>query len=270
MTVFQAIVLGMVQGATEFLPISSSGHLVLVPALLGWHIPPQAAFVFDVLVQLGTLLAVIVYFWDDLSTIIRSMVRGLLARRPFTDEASRLGWLVGLATVPAVVLGLPLKSLIEQTITSPKAVGGFLIGTAALLLIAERVGRRQHSLEQLQWSDALWIGLAQVLALFPGVSRSGATISGGMSRHLERAAAARFSFLMAVPVMLAASVIAVWDFIQMEGATAFLAPMLVGFATATLVGYLAIRWLMRYLSRHSLALFAGYCLLVGTLVILLL
>jgi undecaprenyl-diphosphatase len=268
MTIFQAIILGIVQGATEFLPISSSGHLVLFPHLLGWEFPPQEAFVFDVLVQLGTLLAVIAYFWDDLLSILRAWIAGLSHGKPFVDQQSRLGWYLLLATIPAGIAGLLLKDQVEEAFTSITATAWSLLGTALLLLIAELLGRQRRSLDQLNWVDSLIIGIFQAFAIFPGVSRSGATITGGMIRHIERPAAARFSFLLAVPVMLAAGVVAVIDLLQIPAWLSFLPSMLAGFVTAALVGYLSIRWLLRYLVSNSLNYFAGYLIIVSVILLL--
>ena len=192
MTILQSILLGIVQGLTEFLPISSSGHLVIVPHLLGWHIPNADAFVFDVLVQLGTLLAVIIYFWKDLLGIIRAFFTGLVHRQPFADPQARQGWLIILATIPAGVIGLVLKSAVEDAFSSVLATGIFLIITAVMLAVGERIGKRIRNIEQLGWKEALWMGCFQALAIFPGVSRSGSTITGAMTRDLERPAAARF------------------------------------------------------------------------------
>ena len=268
MTLLQSFVLGIVQGLTEFIPVSSSGHLVLVPHLLGWQIPEAQNFIFDVLVQLGTLVAVVVYYWQDLLAIARAFVLGLVRRQPFAEADARMGWFLILATLPAVVVGLLAKDLIEQAFASPKMTGVFLLGTALLLLIAEQAGRRSRSLPELNWQDSLWIGCSQVLALLPGVSRSGATLAGGMTRHLDRSAAARFSFLMSVPVMLGASVLALKDLLALPAVHDFLLPLLIGFLTAMISGYFAIRWLISYLSKHSLYLFAGYCAMLGLVIIL--
>ena len=267
MTILQAILLGIVQGATEFLPISSSGHLVIVPHVFGWRIPNQEAFVFDVLVQLGTLFAVIVYFWNDLLAITRAWFSGLSRSKPFEEQRARMGWYLILATLPAVIAGLLLKDQIEQAFNNIIATAWFLAGTALLLLIAEWVGKRQRPLEKLNWLDALIMGLFQALALFPGVSRSGATITGGMARNLERPAAARFSFLMAVPVMLGAGIVTVPDLMAIPDLAAFLPSMLAGFVTATLVGYIAIRWMLRFLSKNPLYYFAGYLLVLSIAVL---
>ena len=267
MTWWQALVLGLVQGLTEFLPVSSSAHLVLVPHLLEWELPPAQAFVFDVLVQGGTLLAVLVYFRAEWWAMTRAGWRALRApRTAWRDPDARLLLLVGLATVPAGVAGLLFKDAVEAAFAAPRAVGGFLLLTAGLMAGAELLGRHTRPLSQLSPGDALLIGLGQALALLPGVSRSGSTMAAGMMRHLQRAAAARFAFLMAVPIMLAASALAVKDWLAMPHAAGFALPMAVGFVTAALAGYGAIRALLGYLARHSLWPFVAYCALVGLLV----
>lgn len=259
MSPFQALILGIVQGLTEFIPVSSSAHLVLVPWLLGWQFPQDVAFVFDVLVQLGTLVALIVYFWADLLAMARAVLAGLVRRRPFETLAARLGWLVVFATLPAVVLGVALKDFFERLFNSPITTAVELLITAALLVISERLGRRTRGLDSLNWVDALVIGLAQALAITPGISRSGATIAGGLVRGLERPAAARFSFLMSVPVMIGAGVVAGKDLFAIPNFSQYLVPIAIGFVAAAVVGYACIRWLIAFLSRHSLYVFAAYC-----------
>lgn len=267
MTLLQAIVLGIVQGLTEFIPVSSSGHLVLVPHFLGWQFSPSQAFIFDVLVQWGTLFAVLVYFRKDLADIAVAFIMDLVEGRPFATAKARLGWYLILATVPAVVVGLLCKDMVESAFSSPKATGIFLFATAALLVIAETVGHRRRQMGEITWRDALWIGFSQVLALLPGISRSGSTIAGGMTRHLDRPSAARFSFLMSVPVMLGAGVLALKDLINLPGTYQLLLPLMVGFLAALVSGYIAIRWLLAYLGRHSLYVFAIYCTALGLIVV---
>ncbi|WYD81140.1 MAG: undecaprenyl-diphosphatase UppP [Candidatus Electrothrix gigas] len=277
MTLVQAIILGIVQGLTEFIPVSSSGHLVLVPHFLGWQFTKEQAFIFDVLVQWGTLLSVFIYFWQDLTAIARafvqgivqSIVQGIFQRKPLVDPDAKMGWYLIVATVPAVVFGLLGKDLIEHAFASAKMTGYFLFLTAILLVIAELAGQRNRSMKEITWLDSLLIGFSQVLALLPGVSRSGATIAGGMTRHLDRSAAARFSFLMSVPVMLGAGVLAFKDLAELPTLNDFLLPLLVGFLAALISGYIAIRWLIAYLSKHSLYLFAVYCTVLGLLVLFL-
>jgi undecaprenyl-diphosphatase len=269
MSLIQALVLGIVQGLTEFIPVSSSAHLVLVPAVLGWRFSPVAAFVFDVLVQLGTLLAVVIYFRKELFELVRQAIDGILHLHPFEKPMSRLAWLLVLATVPAIIAGLLLKDVVEQAFSNPIAVSGFLLLTALWLEISERMGRRSHRLPDLRAADALWIGVAQATALFPGVSRSGATIGGGLARDLDRTSAARFSFLMSIPVMLGASVIALRDLIGIPEIRQLIVPLVVGFLAAAAVGYVSIRWLLAYLSSHNLRVFVAYCAIVGTVGVIL-
>ncbi len=263
MNYIQAIVLGVIQGLTEFLPISSSGHLVLVPALLGWEIDPLSAFVFDVLVQWGTTFAVVIYFWKDIRNIVTSAISALISRKPLADRKAYLAWLILLASVPAALVGLILKDLVTDTFSSPIFVSAALLMTAALMAWGERVATRRKRIFAIEWLDAFWIGVFQILALFPGISRSGATISGGLWRGLRRPAAARFSFLMSLPVMLGAGLIAIQDLFQIPDAVGQIGPILVGTISAAIVGMLAIHWLLGYLARNSLRVFIFYCLIVG-------
>jgi len=268
MSVLQAVVLGVVQGLTEFIPVSSSGHLVLVPHLLGWHFDHSQAFIFDVLVQWGTLVAVFIYFRSDLLQIARAFGLAAARGKPLTDPDARMGWYLIVATIPAVVVGLLAKDAVEAAFASPRFTGLFLLVTTLLLVIAERVGHRNRTMAQMNWLDGFWVGCFQVLALLPGVSRSGATIAGGMLRNLDRPSAARFSFLMSVPVMLGAGMLALKDLAAMPGLSQFLLPLSVGFVSALVSGYVAIRWLISYLGRHSLYIFAGYCLLAGLYILI--
>jgi len=267
MTILQSIILGIVQGLTEFLPISSSAHLVIVPVLLRWKIPGQQAFIFDVLVQLGTLVAVIIFFWRDLLRILQAVIQGLAQKKPFASPSARLGWYIILATIPAGILGLLIKNEVEQAFGSPRMAGIFLLVTAILLAVAERFGKRIRSLEQLTWFDALWVGLFQAISIFPGISRSGSTISGGMLRSYDRPSAARFSFLMSIPVMLGASLVAIIDLVKISSFASQLPTLLVGFITAAIVGYLSIRWLLSYLTHRSFYIFSIYCVFAGVLTI---
>ncbi len=269
MTLFQALILGIVQGATEFLPISSSGHLVLTPWLLGWQFDPDQAFIFDVLVQWGTILAVIVYFYRDLLELLVTGLRSLQGGKVWNDPNARQAWLILLASFPAAILGLLIKSVVEQAFSSPFAVSGFLMGTAILLVISERLSKRDRSMDDLGWFDALWIGAFQALALFPGISRSGSTIAGGLLRGITREQAARFSFLLAVPTMLGAGLIALLDLRQAPDAANQLGALFVGFLAAAVVGFFAIHWLLSFLRQRRLYVFAIYCALasLGSLLI---
>ncbi len=269
MNILQAIFLGIIQGLTEFLPISSTAHLLLAQQLLGWHFPENQAFSFDVLVQLGTLLSLILFFWRDLLELIKATLDGLKRMQPFSQPQARLAWQVLLATVPALIAGVLFKDLIVRLFQNPGVAASIrLLITAVLLVVAELASHRNRDLSGLTWIDALWIGIAQVLSIFPGASRSGSTIMGGMTRNLDRPSAARFAFLMAVPIMLAAGAYQAIDLIKIKDLGTFLIPLLAGFLTAAFVGYLAIRWLMAYLARNRLYIFAIYCFVVGIAVLL--
>ena len=268
MTFLQALTLGLVQGLTEFLPISSSAHLVLVPAFFNWQLPESETFIFSVLVQWGTLAAVLIYYWRDLLPIGLAMLASLRSRS-LADPRARLGWLLILGTLPAILIGWLIRDEVQSAFTSTAATGFFLLVTGLLLVLAELVGNRRLRVEDVSGCEALIIGLFQALSLFPGISRSGASIAGGMAVNLRRDSAARFSFLLAVPVMIAAGVVALLDLSAMPAGGDFVPLLLAGFVVSALVGYLSIHWLIRYLSSHSLYPFAIYCAIVGVLAIVL-
>lgn len=270
MNIIQFILLGILQGLTEFLPISSSGHLVLLPALLHWNIPEEKAFVFNILVQVATLLAVIIYFWKDLEKIILAVFNGIIKSKPFEDSQARLGWYIVLATIPAGLAGLLIKDVVEEAFSSPTLVAIFLLITAMLLVVSERIGKRQRDLQSMNWLDALMIGIGQILAIFPGISRSGATISTGMARNFNRESAARFSFLMSIPIMLAAGSLAMLDLLAMPQAIQWLPEFIPGFIASAITGYLSIRWLLKFLVSRTLYGFSIYCALFGLISLLLL
>ena len=268
MTFLQSILLGIIQGITEFLPISSSAHLVLVPYLLKWTLPAAQIFPFDVLVQLGTLAAVILYFWKDIISIVKSFVNGLINKEPFKDPLARSGWYLIIATIPAGILGLLIKSQVEAAFSSPHLTALFLFVTAALLILADFLGKRTRQMEDFTWLDALWMGLFQGISIFPGISRSGSTIAGGMTRNLDRTTSARFSFLMSIPVMLGAGLVSFKDLANIPDLAGFLPILLVGFFTALIVGYLSIHWLLDFIKRNRLWYFAVYCVLLACIVLI--
>lgn len=260
MSLLQAIILGLIQGATEFIPVSSSGHLVLVPWLLGWDEP---GLMFDTVLHLGTLLAVLAYFWRDWWRLITAWLRGLIRWR-WDDPDARLAWLLVLGTVPAALLGFLLEDFFESLFGQPAWVATFLLVTAALLAVSEWLGRRQRELADLRWLDALVIGLGQATAIAPGISRSGATIAAGLGRGLERPAAARFSFLLATPVILGAGAFQLLDLLALPDPMAEVPALMAGFLAAAISGYLCIWGLLRYLQRGKLYPFAIYCALAGS------
>lgn len=268
MTVIQAIILGIIQGLTEFLPISSSGHLVILPFFLNWDLPGKEMFIFNVLVQIGTLVAVIFYFRKDLLNIIKDFFSQLLAGKPFATHDSRMGWLLIVATIPAGLAGIFLQDIVEDAFSSPLFAGIALLVTAIIMALAERISMKIGETQDITLLDAVVMGLMQSLALFPGISRSGSTISGGMGRHLQREAAGKFSFLMSIPIMLAAGGLSTYQMVtEVTNLAGFLPLMAIGFLTAMIVGYLAIRWLLRFLVNHSLVYFSVYCALLGVVTI---
>ncbi len=267
MNFIQAIILGIIQGITEFLPISSSAHLVITPYLLGWSIDPELVFPFGVLIQMGTVIAVIAYFHKDLGALIAGFFQGIKNRDPFGSIQSRMSWLLILATIPAALFGFVVNHYVEDAFQSPGVTGGFLLITAVLLLASELIGKRQRRLAKMTWLDALIIGLFQAVSVFPGISRSGATITGCMLRDFKRTDAARFSFLMSLPIMLGAGVFSAAGLTVTPHYASLLPPIFIGFISAAISGYFVIRWLLNFLKNHSMNIFAIYCFLMGSLVL---
>jgi undecaprenyl-diphosphatase len=259
MDLLQAIILGLVQGATEFIPVSSSGHLVLVPWLLHWESP---GLVFDTVVHWGTLVAVLAYFWRDWLALISAWLRGLL-RWDWRDPLARLMWLLIVGSIPAAVIGFLLEDLFESLFGEPAWVSVFLLVTAGLLALSERLAQRTRGMEDLHWLDALLIGLGQAAAIAPGISRSGATMATGLFRGLDRPAAARFSFLLATPIIFGAGLLQLVDLFAAPDPLSQVPMLAAGFLAAAISGYLCIRGLLRYLQRGRLYPFAIYCAVFG-------
>jgi undecaprenyl-diphosphatase len=258
----EAIILGIVQGLTEFLPISSTAHLRIVPSLLGWADPGAA---FTAVIQLGTLAAVLIYFWKDLVTILSAWVKSLQGRPSFEG---RLGWGIVWGTIPIVLLGLAGKKYIEGSLRSLTVIASMLIIVGLLMLIAEKVSSHKRTFDSLSPRDGLFVGLWQCLALIPGASRSGSTITGGLFLGLDRAAAARFSFLLSVPSVFAAGIYeAVKERKAILGAD--LAPTVVATFVSFVVGYAAIAFLMAFLQKRSTMVFVIYRVALGVLILVL-
>ena len=247
MSELEALLLGIVQGLTEFLPISSSGHLRIVPAMLGWEDPGAA---FTAVIQLGTMAAVLLYFRRDLWNIAVAWVREL--RMPFRQRSTdaNLGWFIILGTIPIAIFGLVFSDQIESGARSLYVIGTMLILFSFVMLAAEHYGRRQREITEMNGRDGLFIGFAQALALIPGVSRSGATISAGLFRNFDRTAAARYSFLLSVPAVVLSGLFELRD---IGGGGAPVVPTITATIAAFVSGYAAIAWLLRYLANHSLA-----------------
>ncbi len=258
--VIQAIVLGVLQGLTEFLPISSSWHLIVAPRVLGWEDPFLNSAAFDVMLHAGTLVALVLYFWHELWRYLAAWLSSLRERRVGDDPDRRLAWLLLVSVIPAALLGTAFENFFDTFFRQHSLaflVVLMLVG-AAILWLADRLGRRARELGDLRLGDAVAIGAAQALALFPGTSRSGITIAAGLFLGLGREASARFAFLMAVPVIAGATV---WKARELAGGGltgSDVAPLAAGFVAATIAGLLAIRLLLDYLRGHGLALFVAY------------
>ncbi|MEM4196326.1 MAG: undecaprenyl-diphosphatase UppP [Methanothermobacter sp.] len=271
MDVLQAIIIGTVQGLTEFLPISSSGHLVLVPQMMG----VKSSLAFDTLLHVGTLVAVVTYFWGDIVHMIRSFISSLrdipggnFRNGMEEDPFKRLAWMVIIGTIPAALAGVLFKDFFESLFSSIAAVGFFLIVTGLLLWGSERISariREKLSVEKLGVRDSLIIGGAQALAIAPGISRSGATISAGLFLGFERELAARYSFLLSIPAILGAALIQVKDI--SAGMDLLGASMIAGFVASAVSGYIAIKFLLKLIRERDLYIFAYYCFALGLLVL---
>ncbi len=273
MTLVEAIVLGLVQGLTEFLPISSTAHLRIVPAVLQWLDParpwndPGAPA--SAVIQLGTLAAVLSYFWREVIELTGAFVRALARGRPCETFPARLAGMLGLGTIPIVIGGLAFEPFILTHARSLRVIIGALIGLALLLLLAERVSRRDRELRDVTARDAVLIGLAQALALIPGSSRSGTTITAGLFLGFTREAAARFSFLLSVPSVALSGLYELYA-IRHQLAGAYSVSLLVATVVAGVSGYLAIEFLLRYLRTHTTYLFVVYRLALGLVLLVLL
>jgi len=255
MSIIEAIIIGIIQGATEFLPISSSGHLVLLPEVFHMTNPDLTLIG---LVHAGTLLAVLIYFRQDVWNIVTAVLRGLTQRQPFTEPDAKLGWLIVVGSIPVGIVGLLFADVFEEIFSSPIAAAGFLLVTAVLLVVGERILSGQKALAQMTWSDAVVVGLFQMVALLPGVSRSGSTIVGGLSRGLDRPTAARFSFLLGIPAILAAGLQAILEIFSANGRDFSTGVYVASFLAAAITGYACIHWLLTWIKKHTLYGFAVY------------
>jgi undecaprenyl-diphosphatase len=260
----QALVLAAVQGVTEFLPISSSGHLILVPYFLKW---PDQGLAFDIATHVGTLLAILAYFRRD----VRDLVVGFFTGQPRSADGDynprHLAWMIVLATIPAGIFGLLLKDWVETQARSALLVAGTTIFYGLLLGVADRVGRHAKKLGEIGWQMALVIGMAQALAIVPGTSRSGITITAALLLGLTRPAAARFSFLMGIPVFSLAAAKQAKDLLESGVTATELVPMGIGLAASAVVGYAVIAWLLNWLRSRSLTVFVVYRLLLGAVIL---
>ncbi|ACK72561.1 undecaprenol kinase [Gloeothece citriformis PCC 7424] len=265
--VFQAIILGFVQGLTEFLPISSTAHLKAVPVALGWGDPGVA---FTAVIQLGSIAAVLWYFWADLRQITTGMIKSIQTS-DYKSLDFRLAVGIALGTLPIVICGLLLKILVPDLDNSPiRSMGAIAIASivmALLLALAEKIGQRKRVFEQLRWQDGVLMGMAQALALIPGVSRSGSTLTAGLFINLERATAARFSFLLGIPAITLAGLVELKGLLDQQVNQSEILPLVAGVISSAVFSYLAIAWLIRYLQRHNTFIFIWYRLGFGVVIL---
>jgi undecaprenyl-diphosphatase len=270
-TALRAIILGILQGVTEFVPISSSGHPIIVPWLFQWDEPALGSLSFDVALHLGTLVAVLWFFASDWVRLIRAAARSIAERQIGADPDRRLAWLLVLGTVPGAIMGALAESHIEELFHQPNqpiepavmiVMAGLIALMGALLFLADHLARHLRGMSDLTLKDTLLIGLAQAVAVFPGVSRSGATITAGLALGLKRDSAAKFSFLLSAPIIAGAGLKSIYDVAQEWQAGAMTGSDLVlfaaGFAAAAISGYLCIKYLLRFLQQHSTNVFVFY------------
>lgn len=281
MILFQALFLGLVQGVTEFIPISSSAHLIIVPWLFGWEDPVIESLPFDVALHLGTLLAVLAFFARDWIRLIRAGFASLIERKIGNDVDRRLAWLLVIGVIPGAIAGVLGERAVEEWFhptngpihPATMIVMGLIIAIlGALLWLAERLAKHERGMNQLSLRDSIYIGCAQALAIFPGVSRSGSTITAGLALGLERETAARFSFLLSAPIILGAGLKSAFSGLkQLQGdpnAATYSLVYLIGFVAAAISGYLCIRFLLRYLQNHATDVFVYYRWALAALVII--
>ncbi len=260
MSVLEAIILGIIQGATEFLPISSSGHLVLIPSIFGLT---QPSLNIIAVAHLGTLVAVLIFFRANLWAIFNAVFDGLRHRAPMETADARLGWYILAGSIPAGLAGLLFADFFDQIFGTPTVAAFFLLITALLLVLGERMLTGDKTLVKMTWSDAIIIGLFQMLALFPGISRSGSTITGGLWRGLDRETAARYSFLLGIPAIVGAGLLSIVDLQQSGSLVSEWQILFAAFLAAAVVGYACIYFLLAWLRTHSLYIFTAYCALLG-------
>lgn len=269
--IFQAIILGLIQGLTEFIPVSSSAHLIIVPWLFGWTNPSLTSLPFDVALHLGTLLAVIIFFAADWLRLIKAGFASIIERKVGADPDRRLAWWVVIGTIPGAIAGVLFESKIDLLFHQPGKpiqpmamilMALLIAGLASLLFLAERLAKHTLDIKQINFKDTLLIGLSQALAIFPGISRSGSTITTGLALGLKREAAARFSFLLSAPIIAGAGMKGLYEFFKgyqsgiISPSDALLFP--IGFIVAGISGFFCIRFLLGYLQKHTTIVFIYY------------
>jgi undecaprenyl-diphosphatase len=274
MNIVAAAILGVIQGLTEFLPVSSSAHLILVPWLFGWE---PSGMLFDVSLHVGTAVAILAFFWRDWVTLAREGILGIVQMRPFANPERKLAWFLVAGTIPAMVVGLAFEKMVEEKLRSPLVTVVTLVVLGILLYFAERSSRQDRDLKDLTLGDTIFVGLCQALALIPGVSRSGITISAALFRSMDRTSAARFSFLLATPIIVGAGLLEGLHFLKVlrhpavgtavEFTGANLTVLAVGIITAAATGFLCIRYFLRFIQTNSFLPFVIYRIALAAVVL---
>ena len=267
MTIWDAIILGIVEGLTEFLPVSSTGHLTIASKMLGQQIDDPAITAFTAVIQFGAIAAVVLFMWKEIRRYAVGWFRGLRKPEYRGEFDHRMGWFVIVGSLPICIVGFLAKGIIAGPLRSLWWVAGSLIVWSFFMVAAERLGSKSRPLEKLTLADAIVMGLVQCLALIPGVSRSGATLVGGLFRGLDRVAATRMAFLLGIPALVGAAVFELPDAL---GGDVGLAPVLVGTLVSFVVGYASVAWLIRFVAKHSIEIFAFYRILLGVVILILL
>jgi undecaprenyl-diphosphatase len=265
-SIWQAIILGIVEGLTEFLPVSSTGHLTIASKLLGLQIDDKGVTAFTAVIQVGAIAAVVVFMWKDISRIVVAWFLGLVKPEYRGEFDHRMGWYVLVGSLPIGIVGFLAKDLISGPLRSLWWVAGALIVWSFVMIAAERLGSRTRHLARTTFTDALVMGLVQCLALIPGISRSGATISAGLFRGLDRVAATRLAFLLGIPALVGAGLYELKDVNFHVG----LVSLLVGTAVSFVVAYASVAWLLKFVVKHSIEVFAFYRILLGIVLLILL
>jgi undecaprenyl-diphosphatase len=267
-SIWQAIILGIVEGITEYLPVSSTGHLTITEKLLGWTVDDPDVTAYTAIIQIGAILAAVIYFWKDIVTIVTAFVRGALSAQARAGSEWRLACAVVVGCIPIALAGLLLRNVIEGPLRSLWVVAAGLIIWSGVMLFAERAATQQRTERDVRLKDGLFIGLVQILSLIPGVSRSGATISAGLLRDLDRVTATRLSFLLGIPALTAAGLFqAISEREEISDGVGW-TPTIVGTVVSFAVAYASIAWLLRFVSRNSIIPFVWYRVGVGTLLVI--
>lgn len=271
LTLFSAVILGIVEGLTEFLPVSSTGHLTIVSKMLGYRIDDPGITAFTAVIQVGAIAAVIIYFWSDIARLVVAWARGLFSKAHRSDPDYRMAWLVIFGSLPIAVIGFALRHFISDQLRSLWIVAVALIAWGVVMLVAEAVAKQNRGDKDLNLLDVVLIGFAQSLALVPGVSRSGATISVGLMRGLDRVAATRLSFLLGIPALIGAGAYELPDALKGGSGggqvTVGWLPTLVATVVSFVVAYISVAWLLRFVSGHKITWFVWYRWLIGAALI---